>query len=526
VSEAFVSDAALDADSTWGLVAKRADLSGDQLFIKDEWGRETTFGQFASWAIDVAERLYSWGIEPGTRVAWQLPSWSETLVLMAALCRLDAIQVPLLPVYRLREVSHIAKTTSPMYFIGTYEWRGIQFRDLITDVIRESHLDLRCVWLDEKHVVPWGGQGLGSEPLPSFDQDPNRLRWIYHTSGTSSFPKGVCHSERSVLASSRGWVLAGGITANDVTSLVFPIAHIGGANLLQASLLVGCSMVVVEHFDETSIEFMAESRVTLPGAGQAFFLKYLEIEKDRPGGPLFPHVRAFPTGGAPKNPGIHYELKKELGAGLLPSYGMTECPIISTCDPLESDEKVATTDGKPNLGIQIRIVDEDGQEVTGGAAGQITVKGAQLFMGYVQEELESEAFDTDGYFRTGDLGSLDDQGFLSVVGRLKDIIIRKGENISAKEVEDLLFEHPAVRDVAVIGLEDPSVGERACAVIVLQPGYVEVPIEALKEHLNASGLMAQKLPELWVASDALPRNDQGKPLKAQLRKRYEGLIDR
>jgi acyl-CoA synthetase (AMP-forming)/AMP-acid ligase II len=311
---------------------------------------------------------------------------------------------------------------------------------------------------------------------------------------------------------------------NDVTALVFPVTHIGGANLHQASLLTGCSSVIVEQFDSGTIDVLRDGGVTLPGAGQVFFLKYLEEQRRRDAGILYPKARAYATGGAPKSPELHYVLKREMGAGMLTSYGMTECPLAATCPPDAPDEKIAHTEGLPNLGIELVVVDATGCDVPRGALGEIRVKGDQLFQGYVDEALNAEAFDERGFFRTGDLGVIDDEGYLAVVGRIKDVIIRKGENISAREIEDLLFLHPDVREVAVIGLPDAEVGERCCAVVVPEIAGSPVDFGTLAAFLRTEGLMVQKIPELWKQVNELPRNGQGKVLKAELRTQYAGLV--
>jgi acyl-CoA synthetase (AMP-forming)/AMP-acid ligase II len=311
---------------------------------------------------------------------------------------------------------------------------------------------------------------------------------------------------------------------DDVTALVFPVTHIGGANLHQASLITGCATVVVEQFGPAAIEVLRAGGVTLPGAGQVFFLAYLEEQRRRDDGLLFPRARAFATGGAPKSPELHYLLQREMGAGLLTSYGMTECPLAVTCRPDAPDEKIANTEGRPNIGIELKVVDDTGAEVPAGTAGEICVKGAQLFVGYVDETLNREAFDDQGYLRTGDLGVLDEHGYLAIVGRIKDVIIRKGENISAREIEDLLFLHPDVREVAVIGIPDPKVGERCCALVVAETPGATVDFGDLASFLRAEGLMVQKIPELWQMITELPRNGQGKVLKAELRTRYADLV--
>ena len=198
---------------------------------------------------------------------------------------------------------------------------------------------------------------------------------------------------------------------------------------------------------------------------------YLKAQQDLPAGEkLFPSIRTFPGGGAPKPPSLHHELKAAFGVGVVSGYGMTEAPILTMNDHRSSDEVLANTEGPAVADTALRIVTLDGKDAGVGEEGEIRAKGPQVTLGYADAALDAEAFDDDGWFRTGDLGTLDADGYLTITGRLKDIIIRKGENISAKEVEDLLFTHPQVGDVAVVGLPDPDSGERACAVVVTAAG--------------------------------------------------------
>ena len=508
--------------TVWDLIEQRAALSPDRLWAVDERGTNVTFSELLQWSERVAAGLSDLGVGADAVVAWQMPTWIEALVLSSALSRLDVTQVPLLPIYRERELSHILTSTGATWYVAPREWNGTNFAELLDRALGPDPA-FHQLWVNSERELPLGDPGTLA-PWPSGIGEGKEVRWIYHTSGTSAAPKGARHSDGSVIASTWGWAQAGRLDKHDVTALVFPVTHIGGANLHQASLLTGCSTVIVEQFDSRTIDVLRDGGVTLPGAGQVFFLKYLEEQRRRDTGLLFPRARAYATGGAPKSPELHYLLKREMAAGMLTSYGMTECPLAATCPPDAPDEKIAHTEGLPNLGITLVVVHEDGRDVPRGSVGEIRVKGDQLFQGYVDEELNADAFDDRGFFRTGDLGVLDDDGYLAVVGRIKDVIIRKGENISAREIEDLLFLHPDVREVAVVGIPDAEVGERCCAVVVPERVGSEVDFDALAAFLRNEGLMVQKIPELWQQLQELPRNGQGKVLKAELRSQYAGIV--
>jgi acyl-CoA synthetase (AMP-forming)/AMP-acid ligase II len=304
--------------------------------------------------------------------------------------------------------------------------------------------------------------------------------------------------------------------------MVFPFTHIGGIGWLFTMAITGCEGVFVEAFvPQTTIPVLQRERITLAGAGTPFHMAYLEAQRAQPDQRLFPSVRVFPGGAAPKPPQLHYDIKAEFGGvGIASGYGLTECPILSMAGVRDPDEELANREGRPSLGVDVKIVKLDGGIAGPGEEGEIRVKGPQRFLGYLDSSLDAAAFDEEGYFRTGDLGDLDELGFIAITGRLKDVIIRKGENISAKEVEDLLFTHPKVADVAVIGLPDPASGERACALVVPADPSDPPTLDELFEFCKSEGLMVQKIPEQLEILDVLPRNPTGKVLKHELRKQY------
>jgi cyclohexanecarboxylate-CoA ligase len=367
---------------------------------------------------------------------------------------------------------------------------------------------------------------VGDRELPTADPGPrpevhvegDPVRWVFHTSGTTSDPKGVRHTDGTVLAAARAFAHSVRLTRADRNAVPFPVTHIGGIQLLVASLDVGCVNILLERFvAEDAVPLLAGEGVTLAGAGPAFFHGYLAEQARRPDRPIFPRVRAFTSGGAPKSAALHFELQRVFGVGTVSNYGLTECPNTTGNDPDGPDDVLAHTEGRANPGVELSVRRPDGTAVPPGGEGELWVRGPQLFRGYVDPALDVDAFDADGFFRTGDLVRIDDGGNLHVVGRLKDVIIRKGENISAREVEDALAEHPAVGEVAVVGLPDDRLGERACAVVVAAPGATVPSLADLTDFLRAKGLMVQKLPEQLEVVAALPRNAVGKVVKAQLR---------
>jgi cyclohexanecarboxylate-CoA ligase len=222
-------------------------------------------------------------------------------------------------------------------------------------------------------------------------------------------------------------------------------------------------------------------------------------------------------------PEIFYEVGREMGVLVTHGYGMTEIPMICMGSPSDTADQLANTVGKPVFAADVRIVTLEGQPAPTGTDGEVRVRGPMVCKGYTDAALTAESFDEHGFFRTGDLGHVRPDGHVVLTGRLKDIIIRKGENISAKEIEDLLYTHPKVGDVAVIGLPDRERGERVCAVVEIAAGSEPLHFDEMVEHLRTAGLMRQKVPEQLEIVDALPRNDTlNKVLKYKLREELAG----
>ena len=374
------------------------------------------------------------------------------------------------------------------------------------------------------HSLPQGDPST-LPPAPVGPDDPADLpvRFYYYTSGTTADPKGAQHTDMTIDAAARGMCDQLEVTADDRIGCVFPFTHIAGAVYVVSALRYGCTMIVVEAFDaEATPPLLAKHGVTLAGAGTPFHMAYLAYQRNHPDeAPLFPKARAYIGGGAPKPPQLHHDIKNEMGGvGIVSGYGMTEAPIVTMASVRAADEELANTEGEPVEGVDMRLVKLDGSLAGAGEEGEIRLKAPMLMRGYTDPELDREAFDENGYFKTGDLGRFTDAGNLMITGRVKDIIIRNMENISAKEVEDLLFSHPGVADAAVIGLPDDKTGERVCAVVVPQDPASPPALADLLDWTVEKGLAKQKTPEQLEIVEALPRNPTGKVLKFELRDRF------
>ncbi len=516
----------IGARTMWELVDRRAEATPDHPMLWDATGNSLTFGELRKRALTVAAGLHARGIAEESVVSWQLPTRIDTIVLSMALCRLGAVQNPIIHLYREREVGFALTQTASQLFVVPSEWRGTDFVALAERALDQyagsgvSRARPEILVVDG--ALPEGDpSGLPPPPVaPAEGEAP--VRWIYYTSGSTADPKGVRHTDQTLIAGGRGLALALDMSPYDVGSMAFPFAHIAGPDYLVTMLCLGFPSVLVESFSAADVlPLFRQHRVTLVGGSTAFYVAFLAEQRKQPDVPILPTLRLMAGGGAPKPPEIHFEVRDEIGGrGVVHGYGMTEVPMIANGSPHDTDEQLANTDGRPVEGAEVRIVRSDGSEAPTGEEGEIRVRGPMVCRGYTDPALNEEAFDDEGYFRTGDLGRLRPDGHLVITGRLKDVIVRKGENVSATEVEAVLYRHPKVAEVAVIGLPDRERGELVCAVVELAAGAGDLTLDEVAHHCRDQGLMRQKIPEQLELRSTWPRAGTGKIVKKALRQEY------
>ncbi|MFF3782610.1 class I adenylate-forming enzyme family protein [Streptomyces sp. NPDC001933] len=505
---------ALGASGTfWELVERRAGLTPDRPFlIQDD--RTLTFGELRNRGERVAAGLWEMGVRPGTVVAWQLPTRIETVLLSFALTRIGAVQSPVIPFYRDREVGFALRESKAEFFAVPGTWRGFDHTAMAGRVTAD-----RPVTVFEAYAsLPDGDPSV----LPPPPGDGTAVRWIYWTSGTTSDPKGVLHTDRSLIAGGSCLAHALHLSADDIGSMAFPFAHVAGPDYSVMLLLYGFPAVLFEHFAmPDAVTDYRRHGVTVAGGSTAFYSMFLTEQRKAPDRKLIPSLRLLAGGGAPKPPEIYHAVVREMGVQLTHGYGMTEVPMITMGAPDDTVEHLAETEGRPPAGMEIRITDEDGKPLPHGTDGEVRLRGEAVCKGYLDPAASASAFDAEGFLITGDVGHVRAGGHLVLTGRLKDIIIRKGENISAKEIEDLLHRHPDVGDAAVIGLPDTERGELVCAVVEQPAGAAPLTLAQVTGYLRAEGLSVHKLPERLEVVAALPRNDTlRKVLKYRLREQF------
>jgi acyl-CoA synthetase (AMP-forming)/AMP-acid ligase II len=500
-----------DAKTLWDLLDRRAQETPDAAMLIDERDRTVSFAEFRDWAGRAAAGLVALGVSPDTPVAWQLPTRIESIVLSFALARLGTTQVPIIPIYREREVGSVLQQAGVKFFVVPGVWRNFDYEAMAKALSEASGGAFEVMVVTDE--LPEGDPA--SLPAPPTDGDA--VRWLYSTSGTTAAPKCVLHSDLGLIAGGIGLAYAMEARPDDVGSMAFPCTHIGGPDMLVVSLAHGMPVVLLETFDPpTAVEVYNRHGVTMAGGSTAFYLAFLNEQRKDPSKPVIPTLRMLNGGGAPKPPEVFREVRAEMHIPVCHGYGMTECPMITQGRYSDTDEQLMNTDGPPVFGCVVQVVDEQGAPVPAGVTGEVRVSGPMLAKGYLDPDQTKAAFGPDGFFTTGDRGYLRDDGHLVLTGRTKELIIRKGENISPREIEDLLQTHPKVAAVAVIGLPDRERGERVCAVVETAAGQEPLAFAEMQEFCREAGLMTQKIPEQLEVVDALPRNATFKILKHEL----------
>lgn len=507
-----------EATSLWNLLSLRAAATPDAIALIDEHDRQQTFAEIAARAERVAAGLLAAGIAPGTVVSWQLPTAIDTVVVSMALSRLGTVQNPIIPLYREREVKAMVEQCRSTWLITVTEHRGFDHGAMARGLRDAAGTDaLNVLVLDDG--LPEGDPSTLPAPPVGLDE----IRWIYTTSGTTSTPKGVCHTD--------GTLIAGGVSladANEMSpaqrgTMFFPYAHIAGPDMLIAAMTAGMTLIAMEVYAPApAVELMNRHGATITGGSTPHYSLLLEQQRLNPGSKVVPTLKMVTGGGAPMPEQLFRDVLAEVGVPIMHGYGMTECPMIASARLDDTVEQLATTSGRPVLGCEIQIRSTDDELLAPEEVGRVWLRGPMLFQHYLVEGEIVRPFDADGWMFTGDTGKLLNSGHLVLVGREKDLIIRKGESISPSEIEDVLSRLAGVADVAVIGLPDDRSGERICAVLQLSDGAPEPQLSDVREFCREAGLSPAKFPEEIVVISEMPKTPTMKTRKQNLR---QSVID-
>lgn len=474
----------------------------------------------------VALSLRERGVGRGDVVSFQLPNWWEFSVLHLACLKLGAVSNPLMVIFRERELGFMLGLAESKVLVVPARFRGFDYPAMVAGV-RERLPALR-------HVLVAGGQGEdafeallapragehGRASLRGQGAAPDDVVQLLYTSGTTGEPKGVMHTSNTMLSNLAPFAERLGLGAGDVIHMPSPLAHqLGFMYGIVLPVMLGATAVLQDVFvaEEMARQIRDEGATFTMGATP--FLNDLTEHVARTGQGT-PSLRVFVSAGAPIPRALVAKARQVLGAAVVSAWGMSENGAVTTTRPEDPEEKTTSTDGCPLPGMEVRVVDPEGRPLPAGEEGRLQVRGCSNFVGYLRRP-DLDTTDPEGWFDTGDLARMDAEGYIRIAGRSKDIVIRGGENIPVVEVEGLLFRHPAVAEVAVVGYPDERLGERACAFVRLREG-ASFSFGEMVSYLEEQRMARQYTPERLEIVEELPRTPSGKIQKFRLREMVRG----
>jgi acyl-CoA synthetase (AMP-forming)/AMP-acid ligase II len=508
----------------------------DRVLVSDGYGTLTAAG-LRGQAYRLGAALLGLGLRPGDRVQVQLPNWNEFVVVYVALARIGAVLVPTMPIYRHDEVSYVLRHSGARFSIVPQEFRGFDYPGMLAQV-RNSAPELEHVITVRGAGAPgtlrladlMAGGGVPGDDVLGAPPSADAPHCIIYTSGTESRPKGCLHTLNTVTFTVNA--LGGEIMSmgpDDVMFMPSPVTHATGLAMgVTAPLMLGASMHLMDVWEPRgALERIARHGCTLSMTATPFVQMVLgEISANPAAAGRLGSLRCWACAGAPI-PEVMLQgwAKNVPGCALLPVYGRSEGLLVTACSTTDSARHVLSSDGRAFAGVVLEIRDEDGKPVPAGTEGEICHGGPGLMLGYWQDpELTARSVDAAGVSRSGDLGRADEDGYLRVTGRIKDMIIRGGINISAAEVENHLLAHPNVAEAAVVAVPDARLGEKACAFIVPR-GEAPTLAELTRFLREERRIAPQKLPEYLEIAESLPTTMTGKVQKFLLRDQVKGLGD-
>ena len=518
-------------DETLADVARRACGDAPDRLLLVEGDRRVTRAEAWDSASRLAAFFLSRGLEPGDVVSFQLPNWIEAAVIALAARRCGLVLNPIPPIYRESEVRYILQDCRATLMFVPQVFRGHDHQRMLAGLRSElpSLRDVVVVRGERTGGVEWE-HALSLAParddaLPRVD--PATVMVAMYTSGTTGRPKGAMHNHYAFDYRVRSMRDAWSIGPSDVVFMPSPVTHITGAYwAFDMPWVSGSTSVLMDVWNaEHAIECIEKNRCTVTGGATPFLRQLLDTAARRPAS--MASLRIFFCGGTTVSPDLIREAAATYPQCLFfRAYGSTEMPTttLGIRDRAHADLG-AETDGEVVPPTEVEIVDaSSGARIADGQEGEILVRGPEQLVGYVHPDDNVGAFDDEGYFRMGDLGRRVHGRYLVITGRKKDIIIRSGENISPKEVEDVLATHAAVADVAIVAMPSRETGEKGCAFVVLRPGRT-IDLAEIRRFLDRAGLARQKCPEHLVTVDELPRVPSGKVSKDLLRARAKAIVE-
>ncbi|ENF7412584.1 TPA: medium-chain fatty-acid--CoA ligase [Escherichia coli] len=495
----------------------------DKIAVVDNHGASYTYSALNHAASCLANWMLAKGIESGDRIAFQLPGWCEFTVIYLACLKIGAVSVPLLPSWREAELVWVLNKCQAKMFFAPTLFKQTRPVDLILPLQNQLPQLQQIVGVD-KLAPATSSLSLSqiiadNTPLTTaITTHGDELAAVLFTSGTEGLPKGVMLTHNNILASERAYCARLNLTWQDVFMMPAPLGHATGfLHGVTAPFLIGARSVLLDIFTpDACLALLEQQRCTCMLGATPFVYDLLNLLEKQPAD--LSALRFFLCGGTTIPKKVARECQQR-GIKLLSVYGSTESSphaVVNLDDPLS---RFMHTDGYAAAGVEIKVVDDARKTLPPGCEGEEASRGPNVFMGYFDEpELTACALDEEGWYYSGDLCRMDEAGYIKITGRKKDIIVRGGENISSREVEDILLQHPKIHDACVVAMPDERLGERSCAYVVLKAPHHSLSLEEVVAFFSRKRVAKYKYPEHIVVIEKLPRTASGKIQKFLLRK--------
>ncbi|EEQ4377141.1 medium-chain fatty-acid--CoA ligase [Escherichia coli] len=495
----------------------------DKIAVVDNHGASYTYSALDHAASCLANWMLAKGIESGDRIAFQLPGWCEFTVIYLACLKIGAVSVPLLPSWREAELVWVLNKCQAKMFFAPTLFKQTRPVDLILPLQNQLPQLQQIVGVDK--LAPATSSLSLSQIIAdntslttAITTHGDELAAVLFTSGTEDLPKGVMLTHNNILASERAYCVRLNLTWQDVFMMPAPLGHATGfLHGVTAPFLIGARSVLLDIFTpDACLALLEQQRCTCMLGATPFVYDLLNVLEKQPAD--LSALRFFLCGGTTIPKKVARECQ-QLGIKLLSVYGSTESSphaVVNLDDPLS---RFMHTDGYAAAGVEIKVVDDARKTLPPGCEGEEASRGPNVFMGYFDEpELTARALDEEGWYYSGDLCRMDEAGYIKITGRKKDIIVRCGENISSREVEDILLQHPKIHDACVVAMPDERLGERSCAYVVLKAPHHSLSLEEVVAFFSRKRVAKYKYPEHIVVIEKLPRTASGKIQKFLLRK--------
>ncbi|HAW3998142.1 TPA: medium-chain fatty-acid--CoA ligase [Escherichia coli] len=495
----------------------------DKIAVVDNHGASYTYSALDHAASCLANWMLAKGIESGDRIAFQLPGWCEFTVIYLACLKIGAVSVPLLPSWREAELVWVLNKCQAKMFFAPTLFKQTRPVDLILPLQNQLPQLQQIVGVDK--LAPATSSLSLSQIIAdntslttAITTHGDELAAVLFTSGTEGLPKGVMLTHNNILASERAYCARLNLTWQDVFMMPAPLGHATGfLHGVTAPFLIGARSVLLDIFTpDACLALLEQQRCTCMLGATPFVYDLLNVLEKQPAD--LSALRFFLCGGTTIPKKVARECQQR-GIKLLSVYGSTESSphaVVNLDDPLS---RFMHTDGYAAAGVEIKVVDDARKTLPPGCEGEEASRGPNVFMGYFDEpELTARALDEEGWYYSGDLCRMDEAGYIKITGRKKDIIVRGGENISSREVEDILLQHPKIHDACVVAMSDERLGERSCAYVVLKAPHHSLSLEEVVAFFSRKRVAKYKYPEHIVVIEKLPRTISGKIQKFLLRK--------